>query len=307
MIKQYFYAIKYAANEEKLCKMEMKYLFNKSPDEEFFFSDFYVQPSRSAFIRQCISVMYTGNTLEDITKQILDNNLSYERFKIRHLNLDEDIPYEERRKIEYIVGYDVGGSADIHNPKILLGITKVKDTWVFGQLEVNKENWKVHNNQPFTYSNALGVRVARALVNIAVGNNLKTKLVDPCCGIGTVVMEALSLGIAVKGFEINPYVAENAKKNLAYFGYEDVITSGSMHDVNESYDCAVVDMPYGLFSPTTLEQQLNIIKTTRRIAAKSIFITYENMEHYFIDYGFTVIDSCDIAKGNFKRYITLCR
>jgi tRNA G10 N-methylase Trm11 len=306
MYKQYFYTIRYTVKEESLCKMEMKYLFHKKVENNFFFSDFYVDPIRSVFVKQCISVIYTGSTLENIVEQILANNLSYDKFKVKYLNLDEDIPYEERRKIEYIVGYDINGFADVHNPKTLLGITKVNDIWIFGELMENKEKWKVHSHQPYNYSNALGVRTARSIVNIASANNMNIRLIDPCCGIGTVVMEALSLGLDIKGVELNPLIADNAKRNLEFFGYKDVILNDSMHNILENFDYAIVDMPYGLFNPTTLEEQLDIIKTTRRIADKAIFITYVNMEHYFIDYGFTIKDSCDISKGTFKRYITLC-
>ena len=41
--------------------------------------------------------------------------------------------------------------------------------------------------------------MARALVNIAMKDNEEGTLIDPCCGVGTVVIEALDLGIKVKG------------------------------------------------------------------------------------------------------------
>jgi tRNA G10 N-methylase Trm11 len=150
------------------------------------------------------------------------------------------------------------------------------------------------------------VRVARTLVNIAVGNNLKLRMVDPCCGVGTVVIEALSMGIDIKGFELNPYIAENAKRNLEHFGYKAVITHGSMHDVTDKFDTAVVDLPYGVFSPTTLEEQLAIINSTRRLADKAVFITFEDMDEHFKLAGFKVIDKCQTNKGKFIRYITIC-
>ena len=43
-----------------------------------------------------------------------------------------------------------------------------------------------------------------------------------------------------------------------------------MHDIKEVFDVAIVDMPYGLFSRTTLEAQRDIIRTTRRIARKAL-------------------------------------
>lgn len=304
--KLYLYTIKSTVYEENLCKMEMKYLFNKLPENGCLFSDYYVEPYRSAFIKQCISIIYTGNTLEEIVSQIINDNLSYEDFKVSFINIEEDVAFQDRRRAEYIIGYNINGFADIHNPKVLLGVTKINDKWIFGRLEENKTTWLKHNHKPYSYSNALGVRVARALVNIAVCNNLKLRLIDPCCGVGTVVMEALNQGINIKGCDINPLVAESAKKNLKFFGYEDVITNEDMHNIKQIYDAAIVDLPYGLFSIVTLEEQLNIIKDTRRIAKKGIFITYDDMEKYFISLGFTIMDKCHVDKGSLKRYITVC-
>jgi tRNA G10 N-methylase Trm11 len=303
----YFYTIKYPTFETQLCKMEMKYLFNIVPEENFFFSSTHVSPSRSAFIKHCLLVMYSADSLEDLAQLVLDKNLYYDDFKVRYIDLDDkSIPYGERRKIEYIVGYNIGGEADVHNPKTLLGIANVNGKWYLGMLEENQAEWNVHNIKPYSYSNALNVRVARSLVNIAVANNLSCKLIDPCCGIGTVVIEALSMGIDVQGYELNPYIAENAKRNLEHFGYKAVVTTGSMHDIKDKFDSAVVDLPYGVFSPTTLKEQLDIINTTRRLASKAVFITFEDMDEHFISAGFEVMDKCQTNKGKFIRYITIC-
>lgn len=303
----YFYTIKYPTFETQLCKMEMKYLFNIVPEEKFFFSNIYVAPSRSAFIKHCLLVKHSADSLEELAQLVLDKRIAYDDFKVRYVNLDDrSIPYDERRKIEYIIGYNIEGEADVHNPKTLLGVANINGKWLFGLLEENEAEWNAHFVKPFNYSNALNVRVARALVNIAIANNLKCRLIDPCCGIGTVVIEALSMGIDVQGCEINPYIAENAKRNLEFFGYKDVITQGSMHDISDKFDAAVVDLPYGVFNPTTLEEQLGIINTTRRLADQAVFITFEDMDEHFMAAGFKILDKCQTNKGKFVRYITVC-
>jgi tRNA G10 N-methylase Trm11 len=305
MNDKYFYEIRYTAFEKALCEMEMKYLFGKHIEGNFFFSDFYIDPSRSPFIKKCISIIYTGDTLSDIVQQIKDNNLSFEQYKIRFLDT-EGKNYEERLKALYTIGYDIKGTADMHNPKIFLGLSRFAGQWIFGTLEDNRANWLTHNIKLYSYCNALGVRVAKALVNIAAGNNLNCKLVDPCCGIGTVVIEALAMGFDIKGYELNPLIAENAKRNLEFFALKDAITEGDMHEIKDHYDCAIVDIPYGHFNPTTLEIQTNIFKTVRRIADRSIFITNKEMDEYLLDSGFRIIDKCYVAKGSFRRYITVC-
>ena len=44
--------------------------------------------------------------------------------------------------------------------------------------------------------------MARALVNIATCDDKRLSIIDPCCGVGTVVIEALDLGFNIKGYEL---------------------------------------------------------------------------------------------------------
>ncbi len=306
-LKQYLYTINYNIHEESLCKMEMKRLFNIVPKRKYFFSCHYVDPSRSPFIKHCICIMYKAYNLEGLIKQIVDTNLSCEKFKVSCINIEsKSIDFHERRSIESLIGFNINGRAEMHNPNINFAVTNIAGTWILGKYEKNKCIWKIHNKKPYNYSNALDVRVSRTLVNIALGNDLGLKIIDPCCGIGTIVMDGLSLGADISGYEINSSIAENAKKNLKYFGYKDVITNADMQSINQVYDVAIVDLPYGLFSPITLKQQIDIIKCARRIANKMVIITFENMDEHLIASGFKIIDRCYASKNRFKRYITLC-
>ena len=166
--------------------------------------------------------------------------------------------------------------------------------------------WLSHNKKPFSYSNALKVNVSRAVVNIAIGNNLNYKVIDPCCGIGTVLIEALSMGIDIIGYEINPSIGYNAIRNLNYFGYENIITIGDMTSIEDIYDIAIIDLPYGIFTQITAQEQLDIILSGRRIAKKLILITFEDMETQIKACGFNIEDRCTISKGNFIRHISIC-
>lgn len=307
MIKPYFYTINFALDDENLCKMEMKVLFHKVPYKKHFFSYHHINPSRSPFIKECISIIYTGNTLEDIVSQIKTNNLSFEKFKVSYVNYgDENLHLDERRKIEYLIGININGEAEMHCPELLLGITKVRDKWIFGEYEMNESKLHLHIKKPYSYSNSLNVKVSRAIVNIAVANDLKCKVVDPCCGIGTVLVEALSQGIDIKGYEINPMIAENAKKNLQYFGYENIITTGDINTIKDKFDVAIVDLPYGLFSSTTLKNQVDIMSSARRISKRLVILTFEDMDKHLLSSGFNIVDRCDVSKGKFKRFVTIC-
>ena len=179
--------------------------------------------------------------------------------------------------------------------------------WIFGEYERNDFKWQKHNDKPYSYSNALGLRMARALVNIAMKDNEEGTLIDPCCGVGTVVIEALDLGIKVKGCEISKQIAYNARENVEFLGYlRDTIVCYDMHKIKDKYDSAIIDIPYGLFSPVTLEEQKAIIHTARNICEKMVIVTFEDMEKFIVEAGFSVIDKCVVPKGNFKRHILVC-
>lgn len=305
--KKYLYTTNYSKDEESLCKMEMKCLFNKDLDGKHLFSHIYVDPSRSPFIKKCISIIYYGETLNEIIDQIVIDKLTSVDYKVAYVNAtDEIIGFREGRSIEFEIGFSILGEAEMKNPKIIFAITKVANMWVFGECESNSSDWLLHKVKPFSYSNALKVNVSRALVNIAVGNDINCSVVDPCCGIGTVLIEAISMQINIEGYEMNSYIAENAKANLRYFGYEDVITIGDMNNIEKKFDVAIVDLPYGIFTPITPGEQLAIISTTRRIAHKMVIITFEDMTKEITSANFHINDRCTVSKGTFQRHIFIC-
>lgn len=307
-LSKYFYFINCSEMEKELCNMEMRSVFGKEPEAKYLFSEKNFDPSRSPFIKLQIKSIYVEKNLENIINKIKDDKISYDAFKVNYIKSEDgDVSYEERLKAVKEIGFVVTGFPDIHNPKIELAITKVKDKWIFGELIRNNFKWQKHNYKPHSYSNAVPLRMARALVNIAIGDNRDLTLVDPCCGVGTVVIEALDLGINVKGYEISKPIACNARNNIEFLGYNrEIITSGDMHNINEIFDVAIVDIPYGLYSPVTLQEQVDIISTSRRIARKMVIITFEDMDNLIISAGFKIVEKCYMKKGNMIRQISIC-
>jgi tRNA G10 N-methylase Trm11 len=205
------------------------------------------------------------------------------------------------------LGYAIEGSFAIKNPRIEFALTKANGKWVFGFYEPNKNEWEIRKTKPFNYSHALEVKLAKSIVNLAVGNNSNLRLVDPCCGIGTVLIEARTLDLNIQGFEINPLIKRNCNTNLEYFGFVGDVKKQDMHTITEHYDIAVLDIPYGQFSFITYEEQVALIKKTKEISDRSVIITMEDMCDTLIQQGLNIIEKVKIEKSNaFSRYITIC-
>jgi tRNA G10 N-methylase Trm11 len=252
--------------------------------------------------------MYSADSLEELMRQLKSDKVAYHDFKFAYFKTaDSELGYEEWIRCVGALGSVIDGPIDVVNPKIMLGATKIHGKWIFGEFDKNDNHWQEHNKKPNNNSHSLKTRTAKAIVNIAVGNELNCTLVDPCCGVGTVVLEALAMQINIRGYELNPPIAIKAEENLAFFGYKNVITSGDMHEIKDHFDVAIVDIPYGLFTPITLEKQCEIIRTARRIADKMVIITFEDMDKSIIAEGFEIVDHCQIIKGNFIRTISVCQ
>ncbi len=303
----YFYAINYPQKEKELCHLEMKILFGVNITKKYFFSHKNIDPSRSPFVKFRITIVHSAPTLDLLVQTLKDHSIAYNNFKFARFKIeDEKLDYPSWLVSAHRLGYVIRGNVDMKNPSIQLGTTIVDGRWIFGIYEKNENKWQTHNLKPYTNSNSLETRTARAIVNIATGNMDNPHIVDPCCGVGTVVLEALSIGINVEGFELHYLVAQQAKKNIAYFGYPNCITKGDMHEIDRIYDVAIVDLPYGLFTASTHTEQQDIINTSRRITKKLVIVTSSNMDEQIILAGFTIIERCRVHKGRFVRYVRLC-
>lgn len=307
-MKKNIYIINYPEYEKDLCKMEQRVLFGKDTDEKYLFSNKDINVSRSPFLKEKIEIMYSSNSFQDIIKYVCDKKLSFNSYKVIYVKLsNNDLPYKERINCVKEIGYRIIGTCDMNNPKNIIALLKFKDTWIIGNYIKNDLKWHIHEDKPKNYSNSIGVRLARAIINIAAGNDLDKTLIDPCCGVGTVVLEGLSMNINITGCEINKQIAANARRNLEFFGYDkDNIKCFNMHNIKQKYDTAIIDLPYGLFTPISKEEQVNIIKTARKITNKLVIILFEDMDDILINCGFNIIDKCIVSKGLFKRQVLIC-
>ncbi|WP_228745256.1 TRM11 family methyltransferase [Paenibacillus sp. S150] len=307
----YIYTWACTEDEESLCRMELRCLFDREIRAAVFQSGVEVDVSRSPFIKERIDVRYAGNSLEDIYRQTGQVKVEGQTFKVifvktNDLSPEKKIEYDERRAIEREIGMRIEGEADVNHPQLVYGIVTLGGRWYFGTYHKNKATWFRQMKKPRSYSIALGTRVARAAVNMAVPHPAGVRAIDPCCGIGTVMVEALSMGVDIAGRDINPQIAAGARTNIAHFGFSGTVTLGDIADIEEHYDVAIVDMPYNLYSRITPEEQLSILVHTRRIADRAVIVAIEAVDGMIAEAGFTIIDRCVAKKGAFSRHLMLC-
>ncbi|MEO4054421.1 RNA methyltransferase [Solibacillus sp. CAU 1738] len=310
-VSSYLYTYAWQNDEEELCKLEMRALFSFDVASNILQSPRKIEPSRSPFIRSRLDVLYEANEISEIAHFARSLDLDGATFKVFCLNKFaigdiEKIQQHARQQVEREIGLNIQAEPDLYNPEIAFGIVWHKERWYFGYYVEGEAVWLKHQQKPEMYSTALSTRVARAIANIAIPDPASVKAIDPCCGIGTVLVEALSMNMNIVGRDINPLVVKGARTNIAHFGLHGDVQKGDITQNTDSYDVAIIDMPYNLFTHISTDSQFAIIKAARRIATKVVLVTIETMDDFVNEVGFTIIDRCVVKKGTFERQVLVC-
>ncbi len=303
----YLYFINHAEGEEALCNLEFKTIFGQTHENKLLRTSIDFGVSRSVFVKQRLTILAEDESFETLIENVKAANLDFESYKILYLKLPHHtLSYQDRLKYLSDIGAHIKGPADMYEPKQLLGLSEVNGVWLFGVLELNDNEWSRHENKPYSYSFSCNVRTARTLANLAVLHDTNASVIDPCCGIGTVVLELLTIGVKATGNELNDKVAYKAGENLKHYGYETTITVGDIQEVQGSYDAVIIDLPYGHFAPIDPEIQKMIMREARRLGRRLIILTQVIMNDWLEEAGFKVIDQCQVNKQRFVRYVTIC-
>lgn len=266
MKPRYIYTYACHETERELCLLELKCLFGQQPvHSSMLSSHLRLEPGTSPFIHIRLDIIIEADTLEELCEAASMLQLEEGKtFKVLCLKEgDNEADYDERRGIERRIGARIHGQAQMKIPDVTLGVIRLGERWLMGICEYSDRSWQERRQKPQNYSTGLPVLVARALVNLAAtdlteskGKSDSLKLLDPCCGMGNVMIEALSMGKDIRGCDINPLAVRGARVNLRHFGYEeDLVKLGDMNMLTCNYDAAILDMPYNLCSVLPADEQ----------------------------------------------------
>lgn len=304
---KYLNIVSYIYNQKELYELEMKSLLQYIPSNNYFFSTYDIDINRSVFYRSTIEILFTGKTLLELENYINLAKLHYDGYKIHYIKTGEHIEYETRLKALRLVGFAIIGTYAMTNPLVNFALTKSNGRWIFGFYKRNDDSWKTRMKKPYNYSHALDVKLAKSIINIATGNDFNRSVIDPCCGIGTILIEGRALGIDIKGYELNTLISSHCNKNLEHFNFIGDVINEDMHEITTVFDIGILDIPYGLFSLTTPEQQYLLIKKLRDISRKAIIISMDDITTSIRSCGFRIESTCAIKKSNaFSRYLYVC-
>ncbi|MBM6841356.1 methyltransferase [[Clostridium] spiroforme] len=309
-MKEYFYLFNYPPEDRDLCHLECQYLFHQ-PFQQCLVTSRNIDVDTSVFIKAKIDIWAFDQDFLQLMEKVKAMHKVYERFKVIYLkNPKVHVDYQESLKRCQDISWYIDGSVDMAHPLHTIALTKLDQGWYIGYYHHGVPSWKKHDSKPHTFSNSLDIRLARTLINIAGENDFSKTLVDPCCGMATVVLEGLALGYDIKGFDISREISWKARNNLIYFGYDGMkIRRQDIRECLQHFDVAIIDIPYNLYTPVTYLQQCQIIEAARKICDKLVLVSYEQMDQELQRAHFVIADKVLRKKTEyvkFGRYIYVC-
>ncbi|WP_109831806.1 TRM11 family SAM-dependent methyltransferase [Reichenbachiella versicolor] len=307
---RYIYSFKYDYHHSELCKLESRQLFGKEEKDKLLFCDKEVEPSISPFIKNRIEIVSSASDYDRLLMDVWDKHIQTPGFRTEYINLEgEKVEFSERRRIETDFGYCVDAAPDFKNPMITYGICFIRGVWYFGILTKHSIEWLKHNDKPCSFSNSIEMITGKALVSIASLGIREQKLLDGCCGVGTVLLEACISKFSIEGCDINDSSYSHTLENLKFYGYEAKVHHCDIKDLDGRYDSVIIDLPYNHYAYADDEIVWNIIESAARLGNRVVIVSIADISQMILQAKLKVVDHCLVDKAGkrkFTRRIWVC-
>ncbi len=288
--------------EENIANKVHQLLFNCQYTNGFIFSDTDYQLDDHTFLHFQVKILIIEEDYLKFTQQI--KNTNYNNWYLNSWQHNKDINYQKRMDITKEIANILPGEGTIKNQSINLIWAYIDNKWILGEIKYNPYSYKKRIDKPFQYSNSLTTRLSHQIIELC---NLVFKegtIIDPCCGIGTVVIEGLIKNRDIVGTEISYLIANNAKENLKHFKFDpSKINKQNMLENNNKYDILILDMPYGFYTSAKQSDQINILNHSLKMANNIILVSTKEYSE-FPNKNFKKILEVNLRKNNLVRYIT---
>jgi len=265
------------------------------------FSEECVDVRRGAYLKSCIELLFEASSLTELCWDIRSAGLHADEFRVSVVKKPRNLKVNSM-VLARDIGSAIGGRANLDQPDVtFLAVVTAERIW-FGRCLSESDNmWLAHAQRPHVTSSSLPSRLARVLVNLVVRPG--DRLLDPCCGTGTIVMSAAHSGIRAVGYDNNLRMVGATTKNLQHFGLTADVMFGDAREVRGQFDAVATDLPYGINLTKDTSQDAEILANLRTCAPKAAFIDLCDLTNPLNDLGYQIETVIPVPKLSIVRRI----
>jgi tRNA (guanine10-N2)-dimethyltransferase len=148
--------------------------------------------------------------------------------------------------------------ANLKNPDNAISFFFVDNKVVCGRLlSSNRERFEERraDKVPAGHPTSCHPRLARALINLT-GVPTGSKIIDPFCGAGGILVEAGLMGLRPVGYDINREMVDRARRNCEHAKVECDLDSRDATQLYAPEKYVVADLPFGRMSGKKTDEEL---------------------------------------------------
>lgn len=264
--------------------------------------------SQAAYVRDGVRLLARGDTVDDLVAAVGDLDVAADDFRIEfHAPADgRDL---SRRAVTVALADALPYYPDLDDPTHRF-LVVVRDTGLwFGEILATADrDYRRHDEKPRRTSASLSARLSRALVNLVASDPGVESVLDPCCGTGSILLEARSLGLRAVGIDWHREMVEMARENAAHFGYDVTVEQADARDCTRRADAVVTDLPYGLTLDADETVVRGILDRAATLAPVAVYVAGDDISAWLAAAGYSEIERYPVAKrAGFARYVHVAR
>jgi len=260
---------------------------------------------RGAFVQKGLDVIASSDSFDDLVASVEGVEFDADRFRI-DVHDPSDRIGRSTQSVATAIADVIPYGPDLTDPRHRLLVVAGANRVLLGEVvaETNA-SYRRHDAKPWTTSSSLDARFARALVNLVPGAR---SILDPCCGAGSIVLEAASLGLDALGVDWKPAMVGMTAENLAHFGYSATVVRADSREHEQRADAIVTDLPYGHAIDADEAQIRAILERCSELAPVAVYVAPADFSMWLRAAGYDAIEVCTVRKrAGFTRWIHVAR
>jgi tRNA G10 N-methylase Trm11 len=257
--------------------------------------------NQAAYLSTGMQTIAKGASMEALIADLVRQSFSADRFRIEIITLAERVPALKQDAI-LAVADAINGAPDLNHPQRRFQLIACDNGFYLGEiLTKSSHSYQKHDSKPYRTSSSLPSQLARALVNLAYPAR---SLLDPCCGTGSILLEACATGVAAFGIDRNPKMVGMTRRNLEYYRYEAVVQRGDATQSTQPSEAVVTDLPYGRFLEHDDNNIQMILRQMAVLAPLGIYLTEQDISAWLQEAGYHKVDVyCVRKRAGLIRFI----
>ena len=260
---------------------------------------------RAAYVQKGLDVIARADSFGELVAAVADAEFPAEAFRIDVHDPSGRIG-RSTQDIATTLANVIPFGPNLRQPQHRFIVAASADRVLFGEVVAETDaSYRRHDSKPWTTSSSLDGRFARALVNLVP---TARSVLDPCCGAGSIVLEAAALGLEAHGVDWKPAMVGMTRKNLAHFGYAATVMQADSRVHHQVADAIVTDLPYGQAIEADEPTIRAILERGAELAPEAVYVARADITQWLRAASYSEVEVYTVRKrAGFTRWVHIAR